>query len=577
MTPEGATFAEYAKRGFVLTPIRPGTKRPTTEGWSASERCIRNARIAGDLQAAGLAHAYSGTCALDIDDADAARDAMRDLGIDLDEWLADPGMVRIDSGQPGHMKFLFALESPLPTRVLAYTADKRHAAQLRCATADGRTVQDVLPPSPHPDGGRYTWSGDWRHLPPLPHRLLDWWQTPEVPMATAPAAPTNCTEALGALLEGIDPDCSYTEWIRIGMAIHHETEGSEEGLRAWDGWSSGGDKYRGLKDLQAHWRSFGKSASPVTLAELHQQRVAVPEEFPIVEDAPDDRPKPFTPVHVSDWAKRPAPAWLVAQILPERALAMLYGPPKSGKSFLALDIAMAVARGVPWRDYRVVQGPVAWIAAEAAGSMRNRVRAYASASEVDLDGVPFWIIGDTPRLSEKRHLGALASAAMGVGAKLIVVDTLAAASGGVNENSPEMNAVLSGCHALHNATGALVLLVHHAGKDAGRGARGWSGIGAAMDTLIEVSRPSEGSVRVATLAEQRDGEDGIAMPFILQVAAADLENTSCVVEHVSQAVVEQRAPQSPPFEQSPLGPHVQAAIITSSAGDTDIADFEDLL
>jgi hypothetical protein len=49
-----------------------------------------------------------------------------------------------------------------------------------------------------------------------------------------------------------------------------------------------------------------------------------------------------------------------------------------------------------------------------------------------------------------------------------------------------MGLALSHCKHIYEVTGAIVLLVHHSGKDAAKGARGWSGIRAAADTEIEI-------------------------------------------------------------------------------------------
>ena len=57
-------------------------------------------------------------------------------------------------------------------------------------------------------------------------------------------------------LEDINPDCGYEDWIRVGRAIYHATEGSDYGLVVFDRWSSKGDKYKGIKEIKAIWDSF---------------------------------------------------------------------------------------------------------------------------------------------------------------------------------------------------------------------------------------------------------------------------------------------------------------------------------
>jgi hypothetical protein len=97
--------------------------------------------------------------------------------------------------------------------------------------------------------------------------------TPE----TAPAGPVAPTGAaypeLEKILESHDPDASYDEWIRVGLALHHETAGA--GFALWDAWSARGEKYKGADDLRGHWLSFRADANnAVTLGSLLSVRGA---------------------------------------------------------------------------------------------------------------------------------------------------------------------------------------------------------------------------------------------------------------------------------------------------------------
>lgn len=56
--------------------------------------------------------------------------------------------------------------------------------------------------------------------------------------------------------------------------------------------------------------------------------------------------------------------WLIKRTLPQKGVALIYGHPSSGKSFLALDIAMHVALGWDWNGLRVRKGLVVYVAAE---------------------------------------------------------------------------------------------------------------------------------------------------------------------------------------------------------------------
>lgn len=61
---------------------------------------------------------------------------------------------------------------------------------------------------------------------------------------------------LSEILERIDPDIHYGDWIRVLMAIYYETGGTEEGFDLADEWSSKGKKYMGYKDVYRKWRCF---------------------------------------------------------------------------------------------------------------------------------------------------------------------------------------------------------------------------------------------------------------------------------------------------------------------------------
>jgi hypothetical protein len=87
--------------------------------------------------------------------------------------------------------------------------------------------------------------------------------------------------------------------------------------------------------------------------------------------------------------------------------------------------------------------------------------------------------------------------------RLIIGDTLARMSAGANENSGEdMGPVMARFDQVATATGAALMIIHHNGKDAAKGARGWSGIRAHIDTEIEVTE-KEGT-RSVTVTKQRE-------------------------------------------------------------------------
>lgn len=238
--------------------------------------------------------------------------------------------------------------------------------------------------------------------------------------------------------------------------------------------------------------------------------------------------------------------WMIKRVMPQAEVGVLYGPSGAGKSFLVTDLAMAVAAGTAWRGRQVTQGTVAYICAEGAGGFRLRLRALSEHSGVSLAGLPLHILAEAPNLLEKKDVTDLVAALRTLpGLKLIVVDTLAQTTPGANENSGEdMGRALGHCKTLHRATGAMVLLVAHSGKDETRGIRGWSGIKGALDVEIQVERSDK--YRAATITKMKDGsgegdEFGFSLHTVTLGTDADGEDiTSCVVQHSASVPKAQR-------------------------------------
>lgn len=301
------TFRDYLLHGWKLCHISPGFKAPTgaaSRGWNELANAITDPGAGPAMRGGGLCHAYSGTCALDIDNYELAQPWLLERRIKLDELMLAIDSVHISSGRPGRAKLLFTLQAPMASlKLCAYQVPQLtgkpktyHALELRCATAAGETVQDVLPPTLHPDTGRpYEWKygddlvGDWRNPPPLPAALHELWSAALQPQSQqrqlGPQAPVGAEHAeIAKLLDAQDPDTDYDTWIKWGQAVHHETKGSNEGLALWEAWSAKGGKFKGRSDLEAHWRSFrADAANAVTIGSLRREAVADVAEFPIAE------------------------------------------------------------------------------------------------------------------------------------------------------------------------------------------------------------------------------------------------------------------------------------------------------
>src|SRR5574343_593395 len=169
---------EYVAHGFALCPIPPGSKGPNTQGWNSLDNAVTKPDVIPFGHGCGLLHSFSGTMALDVDNMDHAEMLLACHGINLQDLLNAPDAVQVISVRAGHGKLIYKMPSGLvlPSKQVKLIGV---ALELRCATANGLSVQDILPPSIHPDTKQaYTWggAGDWRKLPMIPEALLKVWE-----------------------------------------------------------------------------------------------------------------------------------------------------------------------------------------------------------------------------------------------------------------------------------------------------------------------------------------------------------------------------------------------------------------
>ena len=248
-------------------PIPANTKGPRTPGWNLKHNALK---AQGDLPhgyGIGLAHAYSGTMALDIDNWTVTTSLLAEHGIDLQALYDAPDAVVINSGKPGHGKLLYTMPfgAALPSKKIMHSGIT--AYELRCATVSGLTVQDVLPPSIHPETRQpYHWAGHghWTRMPVIPQPLLDLWsgmltQDKERTIATDGSVDASWEEIRQAL-DAVPAECTRDEWVNIGMALHWagtQTDQLEQALALWNEWSATAQtKYPGEREILTQWISF---------------------------------------------------------------------------------------------------------------------------------------------------------------------------------------------------------------------------------------------------------------------------------------------------------------------------------
>lgn len=223
--------------------------------------------------------------------------------------------------------------------------------------------------------------------------------------------------------------------------------------------------------------------------------------------------------------------WLVEGIFPQRGLVCWYGQPACGKTFLALDVAMNIARGAPeWFGWAMTGVPVIYVAGEGVGGLSNRLRSWV-ARHCNPDAEPsanIYVVAQPPNLFEG-DAGEFADSIRAVKPGLVVVDTLARSSAGADENSArDMGKVIQACDFLVKSLNCCVLLVHHSKKGLTGGERGSSALRGACDVMLEIKHHQKEGIRELAMngagAKIKDGPESDGIYFKLEA-----EGESCVV------------------------------------------------
>lgn len=197
------------------------------------------------------------------------------------------------------------------------------------------------------------------------------------------------------------------------------------------------------------------------------------------------------------------------------SLAWIAGPSGTFKSFVAADLAFRYGSDdLDYHGRRMTTGRSLLVIAEGSGGYADRRVAWEREHEREVKGVVIYPaplqLGDTlkemPALIHYLKQEAEAGRPFG----LVVFDTQAMCTVGIDENTSEMNLIINVLHRIREVNGACVLTVHHFGKNERSGMRGSSMIYAAADTVITIEREKESMlVTLSTGGENGKQKDAV--------------------------------------------------------------------
>jgi hypothetical protein len=246
---------------------------------------------------------------------------------------------------------------------------------------------------------------------------------------------------------------------------------------------------------------------------------------------------------------------LVEGLMASGDIAVLYGAPKTGKSFLAVDLAVALSNGDVWFDRSISPAKVLyWAGEDFSGLIARR-----AACTRHKGGCGVFSIGNDPlslvpsqaadtvdaltnvlryelapsRLEDPNNYVSLPS--------VLIIDTWAMLTASMDENSgKDMSAAMAALRELQARVSNLtIIIIHHSGKDGSRGMRGHSSLLAAVDVAIEVDKSSKGMGRWTVRNARRNptGDSGqfrlkqVALPAS-ELSTAGVRMETCIIEQV---------------------------------------------
>ncbi len=254
--------------------------------------------------------------------------------------------------------------------------------------------------------------------------------------------------------------------------------------------------------------------------------------------------------------------WMVEALWSEQGVGIIGGEPKCGKSFLALDLAVSVAAGVPCLRHfpTATSGTVLLFAAVDAGHIvRDRLQGIARAAGAAFEALDIAVI-DIPvlRLDHRTDRQRLGETVQRIAPRLVVLDPLVRLHS-VDENAvAEVAPILGFLRDLQRRFETAVILVHHARKSGatrpGQALRGSSELHAWGDSNLYLRRrerqilmtvehraaPGLNDIQI----ELADDADGPALRLRHAEAAQDAPRPDTPEQRILQALAKANAPLS---------------------------------
>lgn len=254
--------------------------------------------------------------------------------------------------------------------------------------------------------------------------------------------------------------------------------------------------------LESAWdRTQGRGPTePLRAAESAHEALAIREDD-------DEGSETYDLMGLDDLANVPAPSFIIDRRVPE-GLTALIGKPKSGKSFLAVDWACTVA---------ALTGPVIYFTGEGRKGLARRILAWAQAHPgADLSRLN--VVNTAPQLVDPAHAAMVYATVRKVRPTLIVIDTMARATVGQDENDGSVwSRAIQVADNIRDTYDTSTLMVHHTNA-AGTRARGHSSLDGAVDASWKATDDEQSGIIDLSCIAMKD--DAVPAPLVRKIRPA---------------------------------------------------------
>lgn len=253
----------------------------------------------------------------------------------------------------------------------------------------------------------------------------------------------------------------------------------------------------------------------------------------------------------ADFIKPPKnPDWMIDLWIPSEGFVMLFAPSGSGKSFAALDLALAISSEEinDWHGQKVLQhGEVIYFTGEGKRGMKKRCAALCKAKGIDPKKVKMHIVSDSLAIDDKDPKAGLERIKANIGnicinPVLVIFDTMSRYMAGDENKSVDAAQFVACLEEIQREFGCVVQVVHHTGlsKEAQDRVRGSSVYKGSTDIELRITKDKD--ILTIEMTKSKDTDTPPAKKLQMKKVTVDgyfksngeLDDT-CILEDVDES------------------------------------------